>query len=292
MSIDVNNLSFHYNSSNPSQEIPLRNISLSIDKSELVLICGKIGSGKSTLVQHFNGLLTPRSGTVTVDGMQARDRRVRRRVGMLFQFPQQQLFGKTVFEDVAFGPRNFGIKGHELEKRVHSAMSLLGLSEGLCAKSPFDLSEGQKRLVAIAGVLASGPQYLVLDEPLTGLDTIGKEALLSALQILRSEGTAIIVVSHQTEQLLSQVDRVFVLDEGKLVFTGTSSEYVANGSYPLPEITCLMKELKSRGFDVKEEVFHIEEAFCEIVKAMEEKCRKEYKARTNVRLEENEGSSL
>lgn len=271
MSIDVRNLTFKYDPGTPLEKTSLKNVSLSIGKGEFVLIGGEIGSGKSTLVRHFNGLLKPSSGQVTVDDMAAHAKKVKARVGVLFQFPQQQLFGRTVFEDVAFGPRNFGLRSNELEVQVHSALELLGLGKEIYSVSPFHLSGGQMRLVAIAGVLASRPEYLVLDEPFSGLDAENKKILLSALRHLNSRGISVIVVSHRMSDLLSVADRVFLLDQGNLVFGGTPGEYVKYAPSHLPEITCLMKELRRKGFDVRGDIFNIDDAFCEISRLLKTK---------------------
>nr|WP_305891152.1 ATP-binding cassette domain-containing protein [Methanolobus chelungpuianus] len=246
----------------------LEDVSLSIGRDELVLIGGAIGSGKSTLIRHFNGLLRPCSGQVTVDGMQASEKKVRSRVGMLFQFPRQQLFGRTVFEELAFGPKNFGLRGPEIEKQVHYALELLGLGRDILSTSPLRLSGGQKRLVAMAGILACRPDYLVLDEPLSGLDAENKGLLISALRLLNSDGVTIIVVSHRVSDMLSLADRVYWLDRGRLVFSGTPAEYAGHESLPLPEITCLMKELRTRGFDVRCDIFDTDEAFREISRVL------------------------
>lgn len=268
MSIVVRDVNFRYNPGTSLERTALEDVSLSIGRGEFVLIGGAIGSGKSTLIRHFNGLLRPCSGQVTVDGMQASEKKVRSRVGMLFQFPRQQLFGRTVFEELAFGPKNFGLRGPEIEKQVHYALELLGLGKDISAESPLRLSGGQKRLVAIAGVLACRPEYLVLDEPLSGLDAENKSLLISALRLLNSNGITIIVVSHRVSDMLSLADHVYWLDRGRLVFSGTPAEYAGHGSLPLPEITCLMKELRTRGFDVRGDIFDTDEAFREISRVL------------------------
>lgn len=264
----VRDVNFRYNPGTSLERTALEDVSLSIGRGEFVLIGGAIGSGKSTLIRHFNGLLRPCSGQVTVDGMQASEKKVRSRVGMLFQFPRQQLFGRTVFEELAFGPKNFGLQGPEIEKQVHYALELLGLGQDISAESPLRLSGGQKRLVAIAGVLACRPEYLVLDEPLSGLDAENKSLLISALRLLNSNGITIIVVSHRVSDMLSLADHVYWLDRGRLVFSGTPAEYAGHGSLPLPEITCLMKELRTRGFDVRGDIFDTDEAFREISRVL------------------------
>ncbi len=268
MSIEVKDVTFRYAPGTPLETTALEGISLSINKGEFVLISGAIGSGKSTLIRHLNGLLRPSSGQVTVDGIAAHGKKVKAKVGVLFQFPHQQLFGRTVFEDVAFGPGNFGLRNPELEKHVHDALEMLGLSQGICPISPFSLSGGQKRLVAIAGILASRPDYIVLDEPLSGLDVGHKKSLLSALQLLSSKGTSVVVVSHQVSDLLSVAQRVFLLDRGSLVFSGTPAEYVRHSPPSMPEINFLMKELRSRGFDVRDDAFGIDDAFSEITRVL------------------------
>jgi energy-coupling factor transport system ATP-binding protein len=271
MSIEVKDVTFRYAPGTPLETTALAGISLSINKGEFVLISGAIGSGKSTLIRHFNGLLRPSSGQVTVDGISAHGKKVKAKVGVLFQFPHQQLFGRTVFEDVAFGPGNFGLRNPELERQVYDALEMLGLGKEICPISPFSLSGGQKRLVAIAGVLASRPDYIVLDEPLSGLDAEHKKSLLSALQLLASNGTSVIVVSHQVSDLLSIANRVFLLDCGCLVFSGTPAEYAKHSPPSLPEVSCLMKELRSRGFDVRDDLFRVDDVFNEIVRALSAK---------------------
>jgi energy-coupling factor transport system ATP-binding protein len=268
VSIVVRDVTFRYNPGTPLERAALEDVSLSIGKGEFVLIGGAIGSGKSTLLRHLNGLLRPCSGQVTVDGMQACEKKVKSRVGMLFQFPRQQLFGRTVFEELAFGPKNLGLREPEVGKQVRYALELLGLGQDISATSPLRLSGGQKRLVALAGVLACRPDYLVLDEPFSGLDAENKSFLTSALRLLNSKGITIIVVSHRVSDMLSLADRIHWLDQGSLVFSGTPSEYAIHGSLPLPEITFLMKELRARGFDVRDDIFGIDEAFREISRAL------------------------
>jgi len=239
-------------------------VSLSIKKGDFVLISGEVGSGKSTLIKHMNGLLKPCSGSVEVDGIPTHKKDIRSKVGMLFQFPQKQLFGKTVDEDISFGPANFGIKGNQLKKQVHEAMDLMFLDESIASVSPFDLSGGQMRLVAMAGVLASKPDYLILDEPASGLDAKNRKILFSILKKLNSKGISIIVVSHQISDVLPLVDRLFLIDSGKIVFKGSPDEYLRSTNLYLPDIPWIMKELHDRGFDVKFDIFDIDEAFYEV----------------------------
>ncbi len=268
MPIEVRDVTFRYAPGTPLETTALEGISLSINKGEFVIISGAIGSGKSTLIRHLNGLLRPSSGQVTVDGIAAHGKKVKAKVGVLFQFPHHQLFARTVFEDVAFGPGNFGLRNPELKRQVHGALEMLGLSQEICPTSPFSLSGGQKRLIAIAGVLASRPDYVILDEPLSGLDAEHKKSLLSALQLLSSKGTSVVVVSHQVSDLLSVAQRVFLLDRGSLVFSGTPAEYVRDSPPSMHEINCLMKELRGRGFDVRDDIFGIDDAFSEITRVL------------------------
>ena len=264
MSIDVKDLSFSYNPGTGLEKNVLENINLSIGRGEFVLISGEISSGKSTLIRHFNGLLRPTSGQVTVEGTPAHEKHVKAKVGVLFQFPQNQLFAKTVYEDVAFGPSNFGFKGKKLEKRVIKALELAGVREELHSVSPFSLSGGEMRLVAIAGVLAMSPDYLVLDEPLAGLDPENKKSLLQILKNLHLQGKSVIVVSHRISDLLPLADKLFRIEDRRITFEGSPYEYMSSGASSFPEITSLMKELKQRGIDVREDIFTIEDAFNEI----------------------------
>lgn len=271
MSIDLKNVCFSYNTKMSLEKFALENVSLSIGKGEFVLIGGKVGSGKSTLIKHFNGLLRPTTGSVTVEGIPAHGKKIKEKVGLLFQYPQRQLFGKTVYEDIAFGPSNFKHEGNELKKKINRALDLVGLKEDICSLSPFSLSGGQMKLVAIAGVLASEPDYLVLDEPFSGLDPDNSKLLLLTLRHLNSTGISIVIISHQVEDLLQFADKIVIMDMGKIAFIGKPDEYVRSECFPLPEITCLMKELHMRGLDVKTDIFLVEEAFYEILIALEAK---------------------
>ncbi|KXS44581.1 energy-coupling factor transporter ATPase [Methanolobus zinderi] len=271
MSIDVKNVSFSYDPGTSLERLALQNVNLSIDRGEFILIGGEIGSGKSTLIRHFNGLLRPSSGSVSVDGVEAHVKSIRKKVGILFQFPQNQLFARSVYEDVAFGPANFGEKGDELRKRVTKALKMVGVREELYEHSPFTLSGGEMRLVAIAGVLAIRPDYLVLDEPLSGLDPEHRESLLEILKSLHMQGISVIVVSHLIADLLPLADKIILMKKGKISFEGSPEEYVKSTSTPLPEITSLMKELKQKGFDVRDDIFDVEEALNEIIRVKKER---------------------
>ncbi|MEZ5334517.1 MAG: ATP-binding cassette domain-containing protein [Methanolobus sp.] len=264
MPIDVNNLGFCYNKGTSLEKPALQDIILNIEKGDFVLIGGEVGSGKSTLVKHFNGLLKAQSGSVLVGGLAAHDRKVRSKVALLMQYPQKQLFGKTVFEDISFAPSNFGLKDDELNERVNEALKLVGLDESISSKSPFSLSGGQMRLVALAGVLAMKPEYLILDEPGSGLDPENRSWLLSVQKNLQSEGISVIVISHQMCEFLPLAEKVIYLDKGRVVFNGTPAEYLESASFPLPEITLLMRELKDAGFNVSGDIFTVDNAFEQI----------------------------
>ncbi|WP_094227069.1 ATP-binding cassette domain-containing protein [Methanolobus psychrotolerans] len=268
MSIDVRNVSFFYNRGTSLEKHALENVSFSIEKGEFVLIGGEVGSGKSTLIRHLNGLIKPQSGSITVNGMDVRNKGVRSKVSLLMQYPQKQLFGKTVYEDICFGPSNFGLKGDALAKQVRDALKLVGLDEGVSALSPFSLSGGQMRLVALAGVLAMNPEYLVMDEPTSGLDPENRYLLLSTLSKLHSSGISIVVVSHQICELLPHAEKVIILKNGCIDFIGTPKEYLMSVSSPLPEITSLMKDLRLEGFNVRDDILTVDDAFLEISNAL------------------------
>jgi len=271
MSIDVRGVSFSYSKKTPLAAAVLDNVSLTIKKGEFVGIMGEVGSGKSTLVKHFNGLLKPDSGAVTVDGLPAADKEVKKRIGMLFQHPQNQLFCRTVYEDIAFGPANSGIMGEELDSRVFEALRLVGLGEELLKRSPFTLSGGQMRRAALAGVLVCSPRYLVLDEPTSGLDATGRREFFSNLKKIHAGGNSIVMVSHNVEDILPFADKIILMKEGRIGFTGTPHEYLASVASPVPAITQLMRGLKARGFDVRDDVFAVDDAFHEITALWQEK---------------------
>ena len=263
MSIDVKSLCFSYGKGKTEVQV-LSDISFSIDGSESVGIVGKVGCGKTTLIKHLNGLLMPDSGTVTVDGLPSSEKEVCKKVGILFQHPSKQLFCNTVFEDIAYGPKNFGVRGEDLDNCVHEAIKEVGLAEEILERSPFSLSGGEMRLVALAGVLSSFPNHIVLDEPTSGLSSSGKANLFSILDSLKKNGVGIVLVSHQLEDVLDVVDRLIYLDNGKIIFEGTPSEYLESMPSPVPQVTELMRGLKRSGIDVKDDVFSVDRAFEEI----------------------------
>jgi energy-coupling factor transport system ATP-binding protein len=259
----VENVSFTYLANTPFAVQALRGVSLTISRGESVAILGRTGCGKSTLVQHLNGLLMPQEGRVVVDGVDTRVRGaalrgIRQKVGLVFQYPEDQMFEETVFREVAFAPRNMGVEGEELEARVRWAMEAVGLNyEALKDKSPFELSGGQMRRVAIASILSMKPEVLVLDEPTAGLDPQGRTALLERLQDLRRQwGLTVVLVSHNVEDVARIAERVVVLERGRVVFDGPVREFFAcehrmrqYGIIPSPLLQAAFL-LRARGFEV------------------------------------------
>ncbi len=266
MPIVVDDASFSYARNTHLESKVLDRLSLKIEAGEFLVIMGEIGSGKSTLIKHLNGLLKPCSGKVTVDGHNASSVQSRKLIGMLFQFPQQQLFGKTVFEDVAFGPSNFGRSGEELRLQVSRSLKLVGLDEKIASRSPFSLSNGHMRLVAIAGILAASPKYIVLDEPFTGLGPESRNELLKVLAQARAIGTTVVMVTHNLDHVLPMATRLMVMERGKVVFEGTPEAYLSSSTSKLPDITLLMKELHKCGIGVDDRIFSVEAAFEEIMR--------------------------
>lgn len=272
MSLTVEGLSHVYQPGTPWEVAALSDVDLKIEAGESVAIIGATGSGKSTLVQHFNGLLKPTAGTVKVDGddiwAQGADRRqVRRRVGLIFQYPEQQLFEETVADDIAFGPKNLGLAAEEIEERVQRALDLVGLPLELADRSPFELSGGQMRRVAIAGVLAMEPRILVLDEPTAGLDPQGRHEILDRIADLhRRQGITVVMVSHNMEEIAHMVDRIVVMGGGSVVMDGPTREIFARGEQlrglglDVPEMTRLMEELSARGWQVPPTALSVDEA--------------------------------
>lgn len=249
----------------------LNEVSLTVQDGEFLGIIGHTGSGKSTLIQHLNGLLLPTVGSVLVDGLDTREKKLRKQirslVGMVFQYPEYQLFEETVERDVAFGPKNMGLTEEEIAPRVKEALALVGLNpDEFSEKSPFELSGGEKRRAALAGILAMRPKYLVLDEPMAGLDPLGRREILSLIESLRRDfGTGIVMVSHSMDDVAMFADRIAVLDKGALFMVGTpedvfshSAELLAMG-LNLPQATQLVRALRARGIDVQRDYFRMEE---------------------------------
>ena len=272
MPIVIEHLNYVYMSGGPYETKALDDVSLTIGDGEFVGLIGHTGSGKSTLVQHLNGLLLPTSGKIFVDGLDVADkqtdrRAIRRRVGLVFQYPENQLFEETVEKDIAFGPRNLGLDEQEIDRRVRDAMRKVALDyDTLHERSVFELSGGQMRRVAIAGVLAMEPQVLVLDEPCAGLDPHGREEILSLIKGLHEEsGTTIVMVSHSMDDVASLAERVIVMNHGKVVMDGGPRDVFSRGEelrsigLDVPAAVQLADKLRARGFNVPQGVYRVEE---------------------------------
>ena len=277
MSIVIEHLNYVYMTGGPYETKALSDVNLTIHDGEFIGLIGHTGSGKSTLVQHLNGLIMPTSGRVLVDGMDLADkgtdrRAVRQRVGLVFQYPENQLFEETVEKDIAFGPKNLGLDDAEIDRRVRDAMRRVALDyDRLHERSVFELSGGQMRRVAIAGVLAMEPQVLVLDEPCAGLDPRGREEILGLIKRLHEEaGTTIVMVSHSMDDVASLAERVIVMNHGELVMDGAPRDVFACGEelrgmgLDVPQAVQLADKLRERGFDIPEGIYCIEEIKAEI----------------------------
>ncbi|HCL80404.1 MAG TPA: energy-coupling factor ABC transporter ATP-binding protein [Synergistaceae bacterium] len=257
MSIVVDRLSHTYHPNTPLETRALRDITFELQRGAWMSVVGHTGSGKSTLVQHLNGLLIPQSGSVVVDGMEVREksphlRAVRRKVGLVFQYPEQQLFAESVLEEVAFAPRNWGVPEAEIPGLVQSSLALVGLDGQYLERSPFHLSGGEKRKVAIASVLASAPEYLVLDEPTAGLDSFSRKELVDLLTALKEKGYGILLVTHDLDIALQASDAILILNRGEQVVRDTPRrviEHLRGDHIPglsLPDIVTLSAELHDR----------------------------------------------
>ena len=272
IALEIKNLSHTYDKGTPFARTALENVSFAINAGECVGIIGHTGSGKSTLIQHFNGLLKPSEGEVLLNGEnvfedKSRLKSVRQRVGLVFQYPEHQLFEMNVYKDVAFGPGNMGLSQEEIDLRVKEALGLVGLGEEIYEKSPFELSGGQKRRAAIAGVLAMRPEVLVLDEPTAGLDPAGRDAILSQIaEMHKTVGNTVIMVSHSMEEVARLADRIFVMAGGRLILSGTPAEVFAqverleSVGLAAPPISVLMNSLQSHGLDIPPNIFTVEDA--------------------------------
>ena len=272
MSIVIEHLNYVYMSGGPYETHALRDVSLTIEDGEFIGLIGHTGSGKSTLVQHLNGLLKPTSGKILVDGLDLADkatdkRAIRRRVGLVFQYPENQLFEETVEKDIAFGPKNLGLDEQEIARRVREAMRKVALDyDRLHERSVFELSGGQMRRVAIAGVLAMEPATLFLDEPCAGLDPRGREEILSLIRNLHEEaGTTIVMVSHSMDDVASLAERVIVMNHGEVFMDGAPREVFSRGEelrgigLDVPQAVQLAGKLRARGFAIPEGIYREEE---------------------------------
>ena len=276
--LTVQNISHIYSAGTPFERAAVKNISLSVQEGEFVGLIGHTGSGKSTLVQHFNGLLKPTSGTVLVDGQDIHaskeaTRRARFQVGLVFQYPEYQLFEETVYKDIAFGPRNMGLDEGEIDRRVRTAAQQVGLPEDALEVSPFDLSGGQKRRAALAGVFAMEPRLLVLDEPMAGLDPVGREEILQCIERFRRvSGAAVLFVTHSMEDAARVSDRLIVLNQGEILMQGRPAEVFSNSQaltaagLDIPTVTRLFIELRRRGLPLSPAVYTVPQALAEILR--------------------------
>lgn len=280
MSIKVENLTHIYSKDTVFQHVALDNVSFTIDDGEFVGLIGHTGSGKSTLIQHLNGLLKPTSGKIYIDDVDINSKEVplkliRQKVGLVFQYPEHQLFEETVYKDVAFGPMNLNLTEKEIHERVKSSLDLVGLNfDEVKDKSPFDLSGGQKRRVAIAGVLAMKPKVLILDEPTAGLDPKGRDEILSQIKLLhQKEKLTIILVSHSMEDIAKLVDKILVMNKGKIQFFDTpqkifkEAETLERIGLGVPQVSYLIRELRKKGFPI-EDCISVEEAKNAIIKVL------------------------
>ena len=282
MLLIADHISYIYSPGTAYEKKALDDVSLTINKGEFVGIIGHTGSGKSTLIQHFNGLEKATSGTIYFDGQDIYDKdfnmkSLRSRVGLVFQYPEHQLFETTVLEDVKFGPKNLGLGKVEVDLRAFEAIKQVGLSEKCYDDSPFELSGGQKRRVAIAGVLAMKPEILILDEPTAGLDPRGRDEILDQIAKLHKDGLTVILVSHSMEDVAKYADRIIAMNSGKVAFDGTPKEVfrhykeLERMGLSAPQITYVMQAMKELGLDVDTDVSTVEEAKEEILKAFHSK---------------------
>ena len=275
--LQISNLSHLYSAGTPFEHKALDQVSFSVERGEFIGIIGHTGSGKSTLMQHMNGLLKPTSGQILLDGEDIwKDkktvRQARFRVGLVFQYPEYQLFEETVYKDIAFGPKNMGLKADEIDRRVREAAGFVGLTEEQLKVSPFDLSGGQKRRVAIAGVIAMEPEVLILDEPTAGLDPVGREEILENIQAYRrAKNATVMMVSHSMSDVARLTDRLLVMNGSRLAMDGTPNEVFLRANelvemgLDIPEVTRVFLRLQELGLPV-EPVYSIEQAVAALKK--------------------------
>jgi len=278
MAIEIKNLNYIYGQDTVFEQYALKNVNLSIADGEFIGLIGHTGSGKSTLTQHLNGLLKASSGDILYNGESIYKegysmKQLRGKVGLVFQYPEHQLFEVDVFSDVCFGPKNLGLPQAEIESRAKEALELVGLDESFYQQSPFELSGGQKRRVAIAGVLAMRPDVLILDEPTAGLDPKGRDDILGLIaELHKTQGMTILLVSHSMEDVAKYVSRLVVMNHGEKVFDGTPKEVfrhykeLESMGLAAPQITYVVQALRQRGVMISEDVTTVEEARDEILK--------------------------
>ncbi|MGP1563674.1 energy-coupling factor transporter ATPase [Filifactor alocis] len=272
MSIKVEQLSHIYSPGTPFESVALKNVNFEVKNGEFIGLIGHTGSGKSTLIQHLNGLLKATSGKIYIDGMDLTSAdvsltEIRKKVGLVFQYPEYQLFEETIERDIAFGPSKLNLSAEEITKRVKEAMQMVGLNyEALKDKSPFELSGGQKRRVAIAGVLAMKPDILILDEPTAGLDPKGRDEILNQIRVVQQTyGTTIILVSHSMDDVSRLVNRLIVMNRGEVAFDGTPRQIFAHQKkmeaigLGVPKVVELSNRLREQGWEISEDILTLEE---------------------------------
>ncbi len=272
MSIKIENLTYIYGENGPYEMTALDNINAEINDGEFIGLIGHTGSGKSTLIQHLNGLLKPKSGAVYVDGVNVFDKdtdlkQIRKKVGIVFQYPEYQLFEETVYKDISFGPLNYSNDKEKIDKVVRQTAELVGISSEMLEKSPFELSGGQKRRVAIAGVLAMEPDILILDEPAAGLDPDGRRNILEEIKnIHKKRQLTVVLVSHSMDDIAVYADRIFVMHKGKLAISGTPAEIFKNEEelekmgLDIPQVTKILNSIRKKGYDIPDGIFEISDA--------------------------------
>lgn len=278
MSIKIENLTYVYMPKTPFEKKALDNVSLEIEDGEFLAVIGHTGSGKSTLIQHLNGLLKPASGKIYVDGTDITDKDtklvdIRKKVGLVFQYPEYQLFEETIAKDIAYGPSNLELNEDEILRRVKKSMEMVGLNyEEYKDISPFELSGGQKRRVAIAGVIAMEPKVLILDEPTAGLDPAGRDDILEQIKLLHEKyNMTIILVSHSMEDVGKLAEKIIVMNDGHIELQGKPKDVfkeidtLEKIGLAVPQVTYLMRELKKKGFNVSEDIFTVEKAKSELL---------------------------
>ena len=280
--LETKNLSYVYSDGTPFRVSAINNVNISIEKGEFVGIIGHTGSGKSTLVQHLNGLLTPSSGEVLLDGKNINESKITRRqarfkVGLCFQYPEYQLFESTVYKDISFGPKNMGLSEDEIDNRVKKAADFVGLKPDMLNKSPFDLSGGEKRRVAIAGVMAMEPEILILDEPSAGLDPRGRDMIAEMISSYRkTTGSTVIIVSHSMEDVAKSADKVLDMNNSEVEMFGTVNEVFSKVERPadiglnVPQLTQIFLNLKHNGMAVRTDIYTIKNAEAELLRLLRE----------------------
>ncbi len=279
--LKTENLTFTYGEGTPFKITALDNVNIELSKGEFVAIIGHTGSGKSTLVQHLNGLLKPTNGKIFLDGKNIHDSKstlydARFRVGLCFQYPEYQLFEETVYKDIAFGPTNMGLSKTEIDERVRNAAKYVGIPDEMLLKSPFDLSGGEKRRVAIAGVISMEPEILILDEPTSGLDPMGREQILGLIKKYREQtGKTVIIVSHSMDDVARYATKVIVMNSSRVEMTGTVDEVFEKASrlreigLSVPQITEIFIKLREKGYPVSEKIYTVEQGYAELKRLFE-----------------------